>query len=638
MSYDGAATWSPPKVAAFRAAFMAFLNHVHIDSRDGPVVLGGNLYDAQIRFLDAVFGALEEDIHDIYVLKSRQLGMSTVTRALTVFWCGMHDGLKGAVVLDTNPHKEEARREIEEIIRRLPKSMGFASVMSSNRDSLRLSNGSTILFMSAGTKQVAGGGGLGRGSGSNFVHSSEMCMWANPEGVSSFRQTLSEVFPNRLYIWESTGRGFNQWYDMWREARADDISKRCVFIGWWAKPNQMIPKGTPAFERYGTPPVTEIEQRKIDEVWDRYHHAVTPEQLAWVRRKTNPLAYRIGDSSPSEEDLPDDEFMSREQAWTEDDAFTQSGSSFFPPDKLTEMSREHASDVYTAWTYYTGQDFIDMTAERAKNRRSTQLKVWQEPELDGVYVVAVDPAYGANEHNDRSAIQVLRCFADKIEQVAEFCAASIQPHQLAWVTASLVGYYKNCRLMLEINGPGVAVWQEYSGLKRLLKQGYLQKEATERGLSDIFNNAKTYIYSRPDAMVPGQGSFHWKTTGVNKVPLMERMRDFATNGVLIVRSRDLLDEMRTVTRDGDTIKSEGSDHDDRVLAMAIGIAAWEQQERRQLIGTGRTREFELGKRRLSVQDQLQLLNRFQLDQFFRAKELGRRVERQTAMRSKWQNR
>ena len=637
MNYEASGAWDAEKVASFRAAFEEFLYYVYIDSKDdGNIPLGGRLYDAQVRFLDAVFGALADDIHDIYVLKSRQLGMSTLTRALTVFWLGMHDGLNGAVILDNNDHKEDARREIEAIIKRLPARMKFPTVESANRSSLRLSNGSRINFMSAGTKNTSSGGALGRGTGTNFAHCSEMCTWNNDEGVSSFRKSLSEVFPNRLYIWESTGRGFNQWYDLWMNARADDLSKRCVFLGWWSKPNQRTKRGTPAFERYGSAPPTAEEQAKIDEVFDRYNKVVDQEMLAWYRQASNPRGYNQNSDKTDDDTLSDDEYFGREQPWTEDEAFSQSGSSFFPPLRLTEISKTTVSDDYTAWTYYPGMDFLDMTVVKAPNRRSTQLRIWEEPDPAGVYVMAVDPAYGANERNDRSAIQIMRCYADRLEQVAEFCATMVQPHQLAWIMASLLGYYSNVCQMLEINGPGVAVWQEFTSLKRILTRGYMREAAVENGLGAIFNNAKTYIYSRPDAMTPGMGSYHWKTSGANKVGMMERLSDFTTNGVLVIRSRELVDEMRTVSRTGDSIESEGSDHDDRVLAMALGVICWEQHERRALISQGKT--FELAKKSLTPQAQMQLLNQYQLDRFFRTKEGARRQATADARRNAWKGR
>ena len=105
--------WNQAKVDVFRAAFEQFLMHVKINSKEkGQVVLGEHIYRAQRMLLDGIFAGLAEDIHDFKILKSRQLGISTLSRALTLFWIGIHEGLKGYMIFDTDAHKEEARLEL----------------------------------------------------------------------------------------------------------------------------------------------------------------------------------------------------------------------------------------------------------------------------------------------------------------------------------------------------------------------------------------------------------------------------------------------------------------------------------------------------------------------------------------------
>lgn len=629
--------WSPSKVAAFKESFFEFLKHVKIDSKEkGQFILADGVYEAQRRFLDGVFTALADDIHDIKCLKSRQLGVSTIARALSVFWLGVHDGLKGAMVLDTEPHKEEARKEIEDMISRLPSRLKFPTVLKSNRYGITLSNGSALQFMTAGIRNSNSGGALGRGSGINFVHASEICMFQNDEGLSSFKKSLAKDFPNRLYIWESTGRGFNSWWRIWNEAKNDDLSQKTVFIGWWAKENQRIKIGSRLFERYGEPPITAEEQKRIDEVEQRYGHRVDIEQLAWYRKEANPLGYGNGDDGDID-DQSDDEYFGREQPWVEEESFAEAGSTFFPAEKLTLMQKTSVSLNFKAYFYAPGAQFVDCMIHPAVNRRMTHLKVWEEPDIDGVYVVSADPAHGHDEKNDRSAIQVLRCYADKVEQVAEYAYSGIQTHQFAWVIASLMGWYKNTRLILEMNGPGGAVWREYSGLKQLLTQGYLRGPAEEKGIRDILTNVKNYIYTRTDAMGPGH-VYQWLTTSRIKVEIMERMRDLASNGTLAVRSQDLVEEMRSIARDGDSIAASGSGKDDRVMAMAMGIRAWEQQERRGLISQGRTKEYEVAKKRLTAQDQMALMNKYQLSNMFKRKDVARALAARNASRASWRGR
>ena len=991
---DTGEVWSADKAKAYKDVFLEFLNYCVIPSKErGQIILGGQLYPAQDRGLDRIFDGLQRGIHDFKWGKGRQQGISTICRPFASMWIALHEGSRGAFLLDTAQHMSEARTEVEYTLSSLPAKLRFPT-FKSNRYGGRFSNGSTVTFLSAGVKQTAGGGALGRGQGITMVHASEVGTFNNPEGLSSFRKSLAVENPNRLFLWESTGRNVgSDWYRMWQKAVANDLEEATIFTGWYLVPTHRIRQNTAQFEKFGSPAVTREEAKRMDEVEERYGWKITREQLAWYRKETNPLGYGEDDSE-DEDDIAYDEYQGREHPWcvtaetrvgtdcgmlriadvavgmngtlgpvvaampmgrariwkirtslgyelrgtyhhpviaedgrevwmrdslnervklcpprfadrpyahtwvegviehsveitpdfarlvglfmgdgsisgsprsgyqfdiscdakdqdivaechrltqslfgvasydrtvkggtavrasskliydtfkklgltrtdtgktmrrvhvpefifrspkpvvaeflrglfeadgfngygkphvklfskyeefihdvqrlllgfgitsrvsrhdkkvrdytfvgydldlrvsethlfhreigflsnrkrsrseypekhatkgkaprpiefvdtvvsvedtgkeeevynltiegdhlfdangvlthnTEEEMFTTDGSNFFSSEKLTDLSKTTASDEFKAWQFYTGADFVSMSIEPARHRRQIQLKIWEEPKPEGVYIVSADPAFGANEHNDRSAAQIMRCYADKLEQVGEFAATNVQPHQFAWVLASLMGWYKNTRLMLEINGPGVAVWQEYQSLKRIVTSGYLKREADEQGLKNFFVNCKNYLYTRPDAVIPGQGSVHWKTTGVNKVAMMERLRDFVTNGGIIIRSRDCIDELRVVTRDGDSIKAEGNDHDDRVLAMAMAVLCWEQYERRPLIASNRTRESEIARTRLSMQDQFSLLATHSLNQYFKGKQQDRRSAAALAARMAWRGR
>src|ERR1019366_6622667 len=99
--------WSRAKREKFAAAFYAFLGSCFINSKNtGFTCLGENLYDGQRKFIETVLDGLENDIHRFFVLKSRQLGLSTISRALSIFYIGIHRGLGGALVFDSSENRE----------------------------------------------------------------------------------------------------------------------------------------------------------------------------------------------------------------------------------------------------------------------------------------------------------------------------------------------------------------------------------------------------------------------------------------------------------------------------------------------------------------------------------------------------
>lgn len=631
------AGWSPEKRLRVEAAFYQFLNRCFVNSKDyGRICLGECLYEGQRRAITEIFDALEEDIHDIYILKARQLGISTIFRALTVFLLGIFKGLKGAIVFDTDNNKSNARSELETIINDLPRSLKFPKIKSNNRAGLTLESDSQVLFMSAGVKKSKSSGTLGRSVGLSVSHSSELCSWDNDEGLEAFKQSLSDVNPDRLYLWESTARGFNRWYEMWQEARKDPAHCRCIFIGWWGKDSQRIDRSHPDFDAYGSTPPSEKEAEKIRLVRERYGVEITPEMLAWVRRKMDPTAQAEGDAAPEFEGSTT---RIQEQPWIEEEAFQQTGAIFFSAEKLTEVTHRDVSPKFNSYFYSVGQEFVDTHIIKAPNAKMAELKVWEEPDPDGYYVIGCDPAFGENELNDRSSIHIDRCYADGLDQVAEYSSPMVRTEQLAWILASLMGWYgsgpnSQVKYALELNGPGTAVFTELRSLRHQIEShSYLDNQIQERGLKDIFRNVKTYIYTRADA-IQGGFNLHIKTTAALKITFMERLRDAVSSGKLRVRSMDLVEEMKTIAREGDTIKAPGSMKDDRVLAAAFAVHCWETGPRRLLMAANRTRDSEAARKRLTIVDQVNLYQANQLQHFFDTKRRARvNVQRELTRRS-----
>lgn len=632
------AGWSRQKRLAFEAAFYTFLDNANVNSKDdGFICLGEHLYEGQKRLFTAIFDGLEADIHKFFILKSRQLGITTAIRALSIFYIGVHKGLKGALVFDTASNREEARAELITMIKDIPAKIKFPKIKGTgegNREGVTLVNDSKILFKNAGVKKSKSSGTLGRSVGLSMAHLSELCSYDNDDGLESFEQSLSEENPDRLYIYESTARGFNSWHAMWGEARKDPHCC-CIFLGWWSKDNQRIAQDHPDFNLYGTIVPSEKELAKIKLVKEQYGVEITPEQLAWIRRKMDPTSTRDGDADPSFEGSVT---RIQEQPWTEDEAFQQTGAVFFAPEDLTEVSNKHVSPKYNAYMFGRGVEFFDFRVYKAANQRSTELKVWEEPDPDGVYVLGADPAFGENENNDRSSIQVLRCYADGVDQVAEYASAMTNTRQFAWVIASLLGWYgaaqAEIRYILELNGPGSAVFNELRSLRHQIDSGYHAARLEEQGLRDVFRNVKTYIYSRSDSMGAGF-NYHFRTTMNLKVTILERLRDFVSNGKFHIRSMDLVDEMRSIAREGDSISSPGNMKDDRVLAAALATHCWDDRVCRDLMTKRRTREAESARKRLSIVDQVYLFQQNQLTDFFAQKRKNRQQLAIAAQRQAW---
>jgi hypothetical protein len=619
--------WSAEKASSFKAEFLEFLNHCYISSKEsGVTCLGENIFGSQTRMLDYIFLGLQEGIHDFKCLKSRQLGCSTFARAFAIFWLGVHDGLRGAVILDTDMNKDSARLEIVNMIENLPSHINFPKIKAQNRYAITLENGSKLYFLAAGNKKGQSNNSLGASLGLNFVIASEMCSWGNEAGIEALKPSLSKIFPNRLFLWESTARGPNLWQDMWEEACEDDLTQRTIFLGWWSRTDQRLKRGTPLYAKYSEAELTDKELKRIEQVKKKYDVDIDMEQIAWIRQAYDPNLQLDADES-------EDPLKTQEQPWTEEEAFQITGSQFFAATRLTQAMQETASPNFQSYKFIHGTDFFNTRIEKARSLRDTQLKIWEDPVSDATYVIAADPAFGHNPENNNSAIQILRCYADKIEQVAEFADAETPTSQFAWVIGALCGYYgvgpngtykNNIEVIIEINGPGEAVLNAFKDLKTMVQAPHMRVEAIERGVKNIFQNVRNYMYQRSDSYSAGQ-ALHFKTSSQLKEAIMERMRDFFYSNTLIIRSQSLLLEMQKIVRDGETIGAPGMQRDDRAISMAMGIRCWEDRLRRKMMQEGSTKNRDEERRKVTPADKFQIFNRNQLEGMFKRSD-ARRIQ------------
>ena len=169
-----------------------------------------------------------------------------------------------------------------------------------------------------------------------------------------------------------------------------------------------------------------------------------------------------------------------------------------------KIAKKMDCDLYR---YAMGALFQDTECIKSTERMAT-IRVWEDPVDTAYYVIGADPAYGSSDWADRFCIQVYRCYADGMEQVAEFATSEMNTYQFAWAIAHLAGAYKNSTLNLEVNGPGQAVINELRNLKR---QATAMGGQQGRDLMDVLGHMSNYIWRRNDSLGGMSGSIGWVT-------------------------------------------------------------------------------------------------------------------------------
>lgn len=183
-----------------------------------------------------------------------------------------------------------------------------------------------------------------------------------------------------------------------------------------------------------------------------------------------------------------------------------------------------------------------------ERRRNGELEVWLPAVKGRTYLVAVDPAGGGSE-GDYSAAQVLEMETGM--QCAEF-AGHVGGLELARLVTELAKEYNRAWLVVERNNHGsgvLALAEGPCGYERIYRQG---------------------------------GQAGWLTTTVSRPAALGRLDALLVEEPECVMSRRLLGECRSFVRlaNGGTGARAGT-HDDRVMAMAIGLGA-----RAEMLGRG----------------------------------------------------
>ncbi len=531
--------------------FIAWSKYLKIASKDkGWCPL--RLFGTQRYFIEEIQKGLAQGKHSFVVLKARQLGITTISLALDLYWLYRYPHLNGELITDSESNRDYFRSILQDYMKSLPRALKYPTTQM-NRNQLILKNGSKLLFAIASKKNK----GLGQGKGITLLHATEVSTYENEDGFKSLMGSLSDKHPHRLFIFESTAKGFNMFYDLW-DAAERASSMHPIFIGWWRKEDYAITNDDIRFSAYCGKPTPE-ERDWIKQVEKRYDFKITESQLAWYRWKLN------------EEMLGDEEMMMQEYPTLPEQAFIFSGSKFFDALKLTKAFREIKSIKPSFYQLQVGQTINDL--KLVESRNNYNLKIFEEPVEGAYYVVGVDTAYGASEMSDYSTLAIYRIWADRMVQVAEFQDNKLAPHQFAWVIASLCGLYgQNVFLNMEVNGSGYAVLTEL----RHLKSGYSLVGKLEAPQKNLMNAIKFYIWGRPDSIMGVSSSYHWKTSYSTKRMMMDAMRDLFESGVLEIRSIDLLNEMRYIINDGSSVEAETGKHDDLVIATALACVYFRQ--------------------------------------------------------------
>lgn len=535
---------------------------------------------SQRMVIDAVAKGLEEGVHEFVILKCRQVAITTVAAVIELFWCLANPGVQGAIIADRTDNLERLRRIFASLLETLPPEWRAAEhrIITNNRNGMVFANRSTIDLLAAGSNPD-----LGASRALNLMHATECAQWKSLAGVESLKASLARQNPNRFYVWESIASGFNWYFNHWQQAKVDR-HMRAIFVGFWASPTYSIPKDDDDYKIYWDGRLTTDEIQRARYVRDNYGVTVTPEQIAWWRRESEFRA---------------EEYMLRHYPWTETECFISSGSHFFPGARTLEIAQALAQGApYKGYRYIFEDKFLASRIEQTTDRDEVMLRVWEPPEPGGVYVIGIDPSGGGGDDANDHSIQVFRCYADRLIQVAEFASNKPLTYQLAWVLCHLAGAYKDHIANLEITGVGAAVMPEVANLRQLAMRGILQARPETDNILDMIGSVRWFLYKRVDTMGGAGNVLNFKANQDSKHMIYSEMRDSLMLRRIEIRSTQLIQQIQAIVEDEGWIGA-GPDtgvNDDLVSAAVLAHHTWVEWRRAGLIARGLTWESVKGEK------------------------------------------
>ena len=555
--------------------FWKFCADLKIDTKEkGEITLApSKLMGTQKYFIEQIAKGINEGCHEFVILKGRQLGITTICIALDLYWSFKHKGMSGSLVTHDEETKEMFRSTMEMYMDGLPIKWKVP-VITHNRTQLVLQNRSRFAYQVAGTRKNSK---LGKGKALTFLHATEVSEYGDEEGMASLQASLAESNPERLFIYETTAQGYNYFYDMWDSAK-NAQSKRAIFIGWWHNQFYRKLKGSMEHRVYWDGKLSPEERKWTKQIKQLYDYDIDDEQIAWWRWNIN-------------EKTRDEQIMYQNFPPTEDYAFIQSGSNFFNAARINDELKIAIKKPASNFRFILREHFED-TELSSCGEKLANLKIWETPKPGAHYVIGADPAYGSSEWADRFSASVYRCYADGMDQVAEFNTADCSTYQFAWVICYLGGAYmmndkSTTMLNLEINGPGQAVYQEMLNLKRVAAN---TPNGAAKGILNVVANIQSFMFKRPDSF-GAPSAYHTMTNTREKERMFNSFKDGFERGLITVNSTGCIEEMKNIVREDGFLGAPGRGKDDRIVSSSLATVAWTDYVRIRMVQQGLTRAY-----------------------------------------------
>ena len=391
--------------------------------------------------------------------------------------------------------------------------------IQNNRQALTFANGSSIVCLTAGNKDLLRGNTI-----TGVCHCSEIAFWKDTERhLKALSQACSE---SSTLILESTANGFNRFSELYYQAKNGENDFKPFFFNWINGRTLFKGQYDLAVEKYLATHKGQMidiadydaEEKLLAEL------GATPEQIIWRRSKI----------STEGVDTFHVEYPS-----TDDECFISTGCNVFDTNKIARMlKRKFAEPI---------KESNLMIRNELKNWvRNGSLRIYGLPKQGARYWIGVDVSEGVGL--DSSTFFVMDKEGDN---VCTFKSNKITPYEFADVCAYIGKFYNNAHLVVEKASGGHSVIER---LRYTHKYRNLAKYKTY----DEFNKI--------------QWKWGFDTNAKTKGIAVNDAREWFDKGLIKINDKEILNEMKVfVINDKGQMGAIDGAHDDLVSAMWLAI-------------------------------------------------------------------
>lgn len=457
------------------------------------------------------------------VNKSRQLGISVVTLALSIRECIVHDNSTCVLISHNQTSTNAVFDKLKQQFYSLPDWIR-PKLLQNNRQALTFANGSSITCMTAGNRDV------GRGSTYNaIVHLSEFAFWKD-QG-RQLKSIMQAVSSSATVIIESTSNGYNEYSTLYLQAKNGENAFKPFFFNWI--------NGRSLFEEQYKQCVKEYIARHnkmlTENDYDDEENALakmgmTPEQAVWRRDKI----------SVSGLDAFHVEYPS-----TPEESFLSTGASVFDNVRVIKLQQAILEQNIKPLVIDKLVGLPNLLRNHIQNRN---FKVWMNPKRNMRYYIGVDVAEGLGGKHDYSTMFVMD---NDGKQVAEFKSNKIKPYEFADLVDAVGRWYNKAHLTVEKASGG------HSVIERLRYEKHYMNMTKFKSYDE---------FKRTVWQVGFDTNTKTKSISVND------MREWFDKGLIDIQSNDLLEEMKVfVAAENGSFNAVSGSHDDLISSCWLCI-------------------------------------------------------------------